>query len=180
MIHCLHKPRHALILILLNKFTVQIQGSDEEIERITALVRDAVGYSAARGDSISVINAPFVYDELETLPEIPLWEQPWVWDLAKQILAGLFILILIFGVLRPILRNLAAGSDKRDEEADLDALVPLDGGLDDDQVTLSASDDPLLAPSSNLYERQLNAIRALIAENPARVATVVRQWVNDD
>ncbi|MBE0505311.1 MAG: flagellar M-ring protein FliF [Marinospirillum sp.] len=154
--------------------------NENEIERITTLVRNAVGYSAARGDSVSVINSPFVEGIVEEMPELPLWEQPWVWDLAKQLLAGLFILILIFGVLRPILRNLATRSDKDLEDAELDALAPLDGGLSDDQVTLSASDDPLLAPPSDLYERQLNAIRALIAENPGRVAQVVRHWVAND
>ena len=154
--------------------------NENEIERLTTLVRNAVGYSAARGDSVSVINSPFVESALDDLPDIPFWEQPWFWDLAKQALAGLFILILIFGVLRPILRNLASKSDKDAENAEMDDLAPLDGGLPDDQVTLSASDDPLLAPPSDLYERQLNAIRALIAENPGRVAQVVRHWVIND
>jgi len=154
--------------------------SENEIERITSLVRNAVGYSAARGDSVSVINSPFVESDIDEVPELPFWEQPWFWGLAKQALAGLFILILIFGVLRPILRNLATKSDKDIEDAEADDLAPLDGGLPDDQVTLSASDDPLLAPPSDLYERQLNAIRALIAENPGRVAQVVRHWVVND
>ncbi|MFK7159759.1 flagellar basal-body MS-ring/collar protein FliF [Marinospirillum sp. MEB164] len=155
--------------------------NENELERINALVRNAVGFSAVRGDSVSVINSPFVESTLDELPELPFWEQPWFWDLAKQILAGLFVLILIFGVLRPILRNLATKADADIEGAELDELAPLDGGLSDDQVTLSASDDPLLAPPSDLYERQLNAIRALIAENPGRVAQVVRQWIaNDD
>lgn len=154
--------------------------NENEIERLTTLVRNAVGYSAARGDSVSVINSPFIESDIDELPELPFWEQPWFWDLAKQALAGLFILILIFGVLRPILRNLATKSDRDAEDADIDDLAPLDGGLPDDQVTLSASDDPLLAPPSDLYERQLNAIRALIAENPGRVAQVVRHWVVND
>lgn len=154
--------------------------SENELERLTSLVRNAVGYSAARGDSVSVINSPFVEGTVEEIPELPLWEQPWVWELAKQVLAGLFVLILIFGVLRPILRNLATRSDKDISDSELDSLAPLDDGLSDDQVTLSASDDPLLAPPSDLYERQLNAIRALIAENPGRVAQVVRHWVSSD
>src|SRR5690554_2094235 len=154
--------------------------SENELERLTSLVRNAVGYSAARGDSVSVINSPFVEGTVEEIPELPLWEQPWVWELAKQVLAGLFVLILIFGVLRPILRNLATRSDKDISDSELDSLAPLDDVLSDDQVTLSASDDPLLAPPSDLYERQLNAIRALIAENPGRVAQVVRHWVSSD
>ncbi|GLR63922.1 flagellar basal-body MS-ring/collar protein FliF [Marinospirillum insulare] len=154
--------------------------SESELERLTSLVRNAVGYSAARGDSVSVINSPFIEGAVEEIPELPIWEQPWVWELAKQVLAGLFVLILIFGVLRPILRNLATRSDQDVNDSELDSLAPLDDGLSDDQVTLSASDDPLLAPPSDLYERQLNAIRALIAENPGRVAQVVRHWVSSD
>lgn len=151
--------------------------AEQDIERLTSLVRNAVGYSASRGDSVTVINSPFVMEAADELPPIPWFEQPWVWTLAKQVLAGLFVLVLIFGVLRPMLRSLAARSAE-DQYDDADALVPLDGILD--QVSLSASDDPLLASGSETYERQLNAIRALIAENPGRVAQVVRQWVNDD
>lgn len=150
---------------------------EEDLARLTSLIRNAVGYNASRGDSVTLVNSPFVEEALEELPEIPWFEQPWVWNLAKQVLAGLFVLILIFGVLRPLLRNLASKAEETFEEDD--SLAGLDGMLDD-QVTLSASDDPLLAPTTDTYERQLNAIRALIAENPGRVAQVVRHWVNSD
>lgn len=153
--------------------------SDADLQRVSALVEDAVGFNIARGDSVSVVNTPFADTGETELPEIPWYREPWAWDLAKQILAGLFVLVLIFGVLRPMLRNLAASKD--DELEDDEGLADfglLDSQLSEDQVSLSAATDPLLP--NDAYEHQLNAIRALIAENPGRVAQVIRQWISNN
>ena len=47
-------------------------------------------------------------------------------------------------------------------------------------MTLAGMDEYLLPGASESYERQLDALKGLIAEDPARVAQVVIQWVNDD
>ena len=61
-----------------------------EIERITALVKEAVGLNEARGDTINVVNTPFQLPaEIEPLPDEPIWEQAWVQGLAKQVLGAL-------------------------------------------------------------------------------------------
>ncbi|MEC9256482.1 MAG: flagellar basal body M-ring protein FliF, partial [Pseudomonadota bacterium] len=97
----------------------------------------------------------------------------------KQVLAGLFVLILIFGVIRPTIKSI---TNKGREESDLllDELEDAEAGLDDDKVTLAGMDEYLLPGASESYERQLDALKGLIAEDPARVAQVVIQWVNDD
>ena len=81
----------------------------EELQRLTMLVRDAVGYSAARGDSVTVMNTAFAPEEPVDYKEPGFWTQPWFWDLMKQVLAGLVVLILILVLLRPTLKNLAGG-----------------------------------------------------------------------
>lgn len=152
--------------------------SENDLLRLELLVKDAVGFNAARGDSVSVINSPFVGIEPEPV-EGPFWSTPWFWDIVKQALAGLFILILIFGVIRPTLRSLR---DRGRDEASvlLEELEDAEAGLDEDQVTLAGLDDYLLPGASDSYERQLDALRGLIAEDPARVAQVVIRWVNED
>src|SRR5690606_38663879 len=80
--------------------------SNEELARFTRLVQDAVGFDASRGDSVSVINAPFSDMTGEELAEIPFYTQPWFWDIVKQVLGVLFILVLVFGVLRPVLNTI--------------------------------------------------------------------------
>lgn len=162
---------------------------EAEIARLTRLVQDAVGFDASRGDSVSVINSAFVAQaESEPLPSIPFWEQPWFWDVAKQILGILFVLILVFAVLRPALKNLAgpSRSNSAGGEGGYPAALPGGGGLDDDlrpdQVSLSGpGSSPVLLPAPGAgYEQQLNAIKGLLAEDPGRVAQVVKEWINAD
>jgi flagellar M-ring protein FliF len=159
---------------------------EAELERLTILVRNAVGYSAARGDSVSVINTPFAPLEVIPYTEPQFWEQPWFRDLIKPVLAGLIVLILVIGLLRPTLKSLASsGQNEKDlalvgDEEGLSALSDLEGGSALDKVTLSATDDFLLPGASEGFGKQMNALKGLIAEDPARVAQVVRQWVNAD
>ena len=161
--------------------------SEAELNNLTLLVRDAVGYDQARGDSVSVVNSAFVTGETLEIPSIPFWTQPWFWDIAKQVLGILFVVVLIFGVLRPVLKGIG-GVDKRPAtdgpdypELGADGL-PLDAELSEDMVSLSGPTEPpvLLPPPGAGYEQQLNAIKGLLAEDPGRVAQVVKEWINAD
>ena len=95
-----------------NGETTRAPWSADELARFTRLVQDAVGFDASRGDSVSVINMPFSAERGEVIAEIPFYSQPWFWDIVKQVLGVLFILVLVFGVLRPVLNNIT-GSGKR-------------------------------------------------------------------
>lgn len=161
----------------------------EDLERITALVRDAIGYSAVRGDSVTVINKQFAQPELLVTDSAALWQQPWFGSVLKQGAAAAFILILVFGVLMPVLRRLSSVNQENK------ALVAANGGNGDvafaelqpdparmreDSVTLSGGDDMLLTGPADSYERQLSAIKGLVAQDPARVAQVVKNWISND
>lgn len=83
--------------------------SPEEKSRYIGLVKKAVGFEETRGDTITLVTAPFSKPSaVEEIPELPIWEQPWFWSTVKQGLAGLVVLMLIFGVLRPAFRNLTS------------------------------------------------------------------------
>lgn len=158
--------------------------NENELERLTLLVRNAVGYSASRGDSVNVINTPFAPVEVEPFVEPPIWKQQWLHDLVKPVLAVLLSIIVIFAVIRPVFKNLAASGAQAKELAlagDDDGLAQLDSmgeGAAGERVTLSASDEFLLPGASEGYDRQVNALKGLVAEDPARVAQVIRSWVN--
>jgi len=79
----------------------------EQLQRFTELVREAVGFNAMRGDTAKVINAPFNLPAPPKVPEEALWEKPWFGSVVRQVLAGLLVLGLLFGVLRPVMRSLA-------------------------------------------------------------------------
>jgi flagellar M-ring protein FliF len=156
--------------------------SADELARFTRLVQDAVGFDASRGDSVTVINAPFSTDRGEVIPEIAFYQQPWFWDIVKQVLGVVFILVLVFGVLRPVLNNITGhGKGKQLVGADGDAeLGGLDRELGDDRVSLGGPQSILLPSPSEGYDAQLNAIKSLVAEDPGRVAQVVKEWINAD
>ncbi|MFO7994634.1 MAG: flagellar basal-body MS-ring/collar protein FliF [Marinobacter sp.] len=156
---------------------------EQELQRLTMLVRDAVGYSAARGDSVTVMNTAFAAEEQMEFEAPGFWEQPWFWDLMKQVLAGLVILVLVLGLLRPTLKSLSGGgrSERRGESDDegYKGLDNIEGG-DALREAMHSQDDLLLPGATDSYDRQLNALKGLIAEDPARVSQVMRQWVNVD
>ena len=147
----------------------------EQIERLTALVKDAVGFDAARGDSVNVVNSSFLgvaappEGELET---IPIWERAWAQTLAK-VLAGLVVLlIIVFSVLKPLTRGLlnAAKGPALRQGALAAAVAAGPGGVAAGQV-----DAPAIA-----YEQQVATARGLVAQDPKRGAQVVKQWVQAD
>jgi flagellar M-ring protein FliF len=125
--------RLSVAVVVNNKKAVDAAGKEStvartpaEIEQLTALVKEAVGFNQARGDTVNVINADFTAPPtVEPLPEPPLWKQPWVLDLAKQVLAALVVLYLALGVVRPTMRSYL-GLDKRKAEEVL-ALPGADG-----------------------------------------------------
>ncbi len=112
---------------------VQVPGRDgkptdapltrEQIDRITALVKDAVGFDTARGDSVSVINSPWRGDPRLTatdLETVPFYEQAWFLDVAK-IVAGLIALtLLMLMVIRPLTQRITAMLPRPPEPADAD------------------------------------------------------------
>lgn len=163
----------------------------EELARITSLVKEAVGFSTQRGDTVNVINAPFTVVAETPMPEPKLLEQPWIWDVSKQALGGLAVLFLIFGVLRPVLRSLAEKGKESSLVAAQHAMAHMDElpGLMEDRISLpgmnsaAQSAAQLTAPtstSSQNYESQLDAARTLVGQDPKRVAQVVKGWVASD
>ncbi len=161
--------------------------AENELQRLRILVQDAVGYAAVRGDSVNVINSPFVVEQPFVQEETPIWMEPWVWDIAKQVGAILFVLLMVFGILRPVLKSLTSTGKtvdgaKDETVGDVAAeLEGLDGGVvADDKVTFGERGDSLLPTPNESFEYQLNAVRSMIAEDPARVAQAVKQWLGKD
>jgi flagellar M-ring protein FliF len=164
--------------------TTRVPWSSDDLARFTRLVQDSVGFDATRGDSVSVINTPFSAQLGEEMIEIPFYTQPWFWDVVKQVLGVLFILVLVFGVLRPVLNNITGGGkgqgDGRDSDVELGEMGALGGDLAEDRVSLGGPQSILLPSPSEGYDAQLNAIKSLVAEDPGRVAQVVKEWINAD
>ena len=147
-----------------------------------------MGFSAVRGDSVNILNEPFLaIPEFDDVEETPLWQQDWFIKLAKQLGAVLMVIILVVGLLRPVLKSLAASGLQiraEDEAKELAALQA--SGLDsfdsmsDETVTLTGGDALALPSPEESYEHQLNAVKGLVAEDAGRVAQVIKRWINEE
>lgn len=154
----------------------RIPRTPEEIERITSLVREAMGFNQQRGDSVRVINSTFlVPDAPEPLPELPIWKETWFQDLVKQGLGALLVLVLIFGVLKPTITKLirpevvevpVSEGEEEGEEAD-----------DGRPKQIVRDGEVLQLTGKESYEEVLDAARQLIGDDPKRVAQLIKQWV---
>ena len=151
----------------------------EELEKLTALVQEAVGYNKDRGDSVRVVNIPFRSDPKAEPEALPVWKQPWLLDLVRAggVPAALTLvaLMLLFGVVRPALAPEKVAPVPDSPAPGLDAVV---GGPE----ALPGPDDANAAPLALAgpdTDKQLAQARALARSNPLAAATILRSWFTD-
>jgi flagellar M-ring protein FliF len=148
------------------------------LENITQLVKDAVGYDPSRGDRVVVLNQPFMAPDEQLdfeVEPVPFYEADWFVPAMKMAFGWLVAIIIMLGVLRPILRNLSAFSTSaQDMEMSMPDLPALDEPEDS-----STPPEILLPGPEESYEAQLNAVKSMVAEDPRRVAQVVKTWLNE-
>jgi flagellar M-ring protein FliF len=145
--------------------------SDTDIKRFSQLIKESIGLKDERGDQINVLNQAFKSNvALPPVDGLPLWQQPWLTQLAKQIVGAALVLIVAFLVLRPLMKSLTKPS-KRSSAA-------LGEDVDGDRLSLSGQGKAIkLAPS---FEQQIAAARTLVGQDPRRAAQVVKDWVSAD
>jgi flagellar M-ring protein FliF len=175
--------------------------SQEDLNQLRDLVKQAVGYDASRGDQVTVTNVAFkVAEALEDISE-PFWEKPWFIDVMKLVLAAVVLLLLILKVLRPVFATLI-GSDEKEEQLRLleeahraaDAMggvvrfdengKPVAVKVDEETGQImgisGGAEDLLLLEAPQSYEKRLEYVQKLIDEDPKLVAQVIKTWLKDN
>jgi flagellar M-ring protein FliF len=145
--------------------------SAAELEQIQNLVKEAMGFSRERGDSLNVVNSPFAA-EIAEAPEapLPLWQQPANIELAKvlgkYLLLGLLALFAWFAVLRPLLRKHLQTAP---------AQAPLAGAAE----TPPEGADPQAQARERQAQRHQDNVQyaqEMAATDPSMVATLIKHW----
>lgn len=152
----------------------------EQIEQMTGLVRETIGFNKERGDSVNLMNTPFLSSETPA-PAVPLWKQPETIELAKTFAwplgAVLFAALVLLGLVRPALKGTAKPAE----------AVPVAGG----QLSALEADEPdrpaLSAPTKKdavvevtPEQLRLEEARVLAKANPVAVANILKTWVHGD
>ena len=144
--------------------------SPEQLDHITALVKDAVGFDEARGDVVNVVNSSFTEEQAPApgagdLEKPSFWEKPLFFNLLKIVAGALILIVLTLTVLKPLIASLLA------------SLRTPRLGAEEQQALASP------APTASAvvaHEQQLQQARSLVSQDPKRVAQVVRDWVDQD
>jgi flagellar M-ring protein FliF len=175
--------------------------SQEELNQMRDLVKQAVGYDSSRGDQVTVTNVAFKAPEaLEDVAE-PFWEKPWFLDILKLVLAAAVVMLLILKVLRPAFATLIGKDEKEEqlkalEKAQMDAEAiggvvrfdengkPVAVRVDEETGEVlgitAGAEDLLLLEAPQSYEKRLEYVQKLIDEDPKLVAQVIKTWLKDD
>jgi flagellar M-ring protein FliF len=156
----------------------------QELQHLTDLTKNAIGFDEKRGDSVSVINQPFHQNPVdEKLPQEPFWQRPGMMDLIKQGVGVLIALIVGFVFLRPMLKGLLKGPSPVMQPALAGPIPTVSVRLtddDDDQPAPESGRSRLGSPQAMAYEQRIGLARRMVAENPKQVAQVVKNWVGED
>ncbi len=146
--------------------------TEQEIASLTELVRQAVGFDEARGDTIAVVNSAFQPVAAITAPDpAPFYENPAIWSIARQVLGAGLVLALAWFVLRPMMQLLT----RPQPVVAAPAAVEYSGQM-----------QPMFASGGRIvglpmgYDDRMAAARSVAGQDPRQVAQVVRNWVAEE
>ena len=174
--------RLAVAVVLDNKMAPGVEGeamvatalSQEELQEIENLVKEAVGFSAARGDTVTVSNMRFATPEPFDVIEKSIMDSPQLWSGLKILAGFIALIVLILSVLRPALRNLSESSGRA-----LEASQTLQH-QQQNNLALQGLDGQTMAPAQQTYDLKLSRARTMVNEEPTRASNVIKSWVGED
>lgn len=157
-----------------------------EVAQINELVKQAMGYSQQRGDTLNVANAPFdgVDRPDDTPPALDWWRDPANLPLAKEI--GKYLLLfavlafLYYRILLPLMRPAIKKFDEvtalppepepEEEEIPEEEREPDPEELEEQEVERRAQG----------YRANLQMAQDLAREDPRIVANVIKAWLGSN
>ena len=165
--------RLSAAVVLNHRQTVDADGKAQatpltaaEVEQITTLVRESIGASKERGDSVNVVSAAFNLEAAPKVPEVQWWREPDNLSMAKEVGKHLALVLLglvtIFGVIRPALKQIPAAAST--------------GGRINETIEGEVTLPPLVGGGRPASPEALKLARG----DPAAVANVVRAWVSKE
>jgi flagellar M-ring protein FliF len=149
----------------------------EQLEQMTALVRETIGFSKDRGDSVNVVNAVFNVSKPITEEPVAWWLLPDNQELARSLSwpVGLVLmgLVVLMGMVRPGMKMMRTPVVETLMKPQFDAVLnemPDRPGLPMPEADVQITKD----------QTRLADAKRLALDNPAAVANIVKGWVNGE
>jgi len=164
--------------------------SEEDKEKISSLVKEAVGFNDDRGDSIVVTSGEFI-DEINVVTT-NWYETSWFQNMVGQLSTVLILAIITFGALKPLLNRILvpAGSgegtteaDLEDEDGDEEVEVQEGESLEDIKAKLKPKKSAISAEmldTANTYDDKVAVVRMIVGDEAGKISNVFRQLLSKD
>jgi flagellar M-ring protein FliF len=143
----------------------------QQLDHVTQLVKDAVGFDESRGDVVNVVNSSFTEEPTAPAGDLvapSFWEKPLFYEGLKIVTGAIMLIVLVLTVLRPLVRSLLA------------SLRSPRAAVETAEGAPALASPAASAAAVMAHEQQLAAARTLVSQDPKRVAQVVREWVDQD
>ena len=153
--------------------------SKEQLAQIESLVRESMGFSSSRGDTLNVVNTPFTDNEI-TGGELPFWQSQSFID--RLLDAGRYLLVLLVAwllwrkLVRPQLQNRQAVQKVALATANAPMAKPADSNKQSNEELAQHRKSQQRVSA----EVQSQRIRELAEKDPRVVALVIRQWMSNE
>ena len=145
---------------------------DAELKQINDLVKEAMGFSRERGDTVSVANAPFTAIDKSGL-EVPLWKDPENIALFKELLkyAGIALIIayLMFKIIIPLTKAMLPPPP-------VEETSPLGQGVDI-LAGDEGAEEKLQPSAAEALAQKLEEARDLAQKDPKVVSNIIKDWM---
>ncbi len=148
-----------------------------EMANITALIREAMGYSEARGDSLNVVNSHFVPDEDANI-RLPFWQQPAFFDLLINAARYLVVLLVAWLIWRKALRPMWLKQQQLMRERLIFEESAKKPKAKVAPVSNTERDEALKAELHRTTENDSEHLRGVADQDPRIIALVIRRWIN--
>ncbi len=143
----------------------------QQLAQLTQLTKDAIGFNAQRGDTVTVVNMPFTAAAQKAAAEAtPWWRAEWFFDLLRNTVPYVVVLILGFMIYRAVKRSGA----KRPAAGVRQAPAAAAGAPRAPQAEAAAP-----AAGARTLDEDAAASRELVKQDPRRAAQVVKEWLTD-
>ena len=168
--------------------TIEKPLSDEEKGRLTNLLQEAVGYSADRGDKLTIISSSFA--EEKKYEGRTWYDAPWLEDAIKQVAIVLILGVVVLGALKPFLERLldrsmtasmrtdepVLGDGETIEVREGESLEEIKARLKPKKAAISAE----MLDTANTYDDKVTLIRMLVGDDATRVTAVLKSLIQRD
>lgn len=170
--------------------------SDEEVQKISALVKSAIGFDEKRGDTLEVVNMQFA--EIDTSEELPDntffgFDKNKLLDVAEVITVAVMIILVILLVLQPMVGRLLSteGDTGLDDEAERDLITAgprppaLEGPVQEFEQSKLDEDDGSSMIDVQKVEGKVKAssvkkVEDIVDAYPTETVSVIRSWMTQE